>query len=45
MIFSICLSVLIQTETNIVLNNSLHYLVRTPHDSGLFGAKFLFHEW
>ena len=24
MIFSICLSILIQTETNIVLNNSLH---------------------
>ena len=45
MIFSICQSILIQTETNIVLNNSLHQLVRAPHDVGLFGTIFLFHEW
>ena len=44
-IFSIRLSILIQTETNIVLNNSLHQLVRAPHDAGLFGTIFLFHEW
>ena len=40
MIFSICQSILIQTETNIVLNNSLHLLVRAPHDAGLFGPWF-----
>ena len=44
MIFSICQSILIQTETNIVLNNNLHQLVRAPHDAGLFGAIFLCHE-
>ena len=44
-VFSICQSILIQTETDIVLNNSLHQLVRAPHDAGLFGTIFLFHEW
>ena len=44
MIFSICQSTLIQTETNIVLNNNLHKLVRA-HDAGLLGTIFLFHEW
>ena len=45
MIFSICLSILIHTETNIVLNKCLRNLVRASHDSGLFGTIFLFHEW
>ena len=45
MIFSVCLSSLIQTETNIVSNKCLHYLVRASHDSGLLGTIFLFHEW
>ena len=27
------------------LKQCLHYLVRASHDSGLFGTKFLFHEW
>ena len=45
MIISICLSILIQSETKIVLNKCLHYLVRASHDSGMFGTIFLFHEW
>ena len=40
----IWLSILVQTETNIVLI-SLHYLVRASNDSGLFCTIFLFHEW
>ena len=43
MIFCICLSILIQTETNICLNKWCHYLVRASHDSGLFDTIFLFH--
>ena len=45
MIFSIYVSIVIQTETNIVLNKCLHYFVRASNDSGLFGIIFLFHEW
>ena len=44
MIFCIYLSILIQIETNIVLNKCLHNLVRASHHLGLFGTVFLFHE-
>ena len=39
------LSILIHTETNIVLNKYWHYLVRASHDSGLCGTILPFHEW
>ena len=44
-ILCIWLSILVQTETNIVLKKCLHYLVRASNDSGLFDKIFLFHEW
>ena len=44
MIVCICLSTLIQTDINIILNKSCHYLVRAPQDSGPYGTIFLFHE-
>ena len=43
MIFCICLSILIQTETNMVVNKWCLYLVGASHHLGLIEAIFLFH--
>ena len=40
MIFCFCLSIPIQTETDIVLNKCCHYLVRGFHDLGLLVQYF-----
>ena len=40
-----CLSILTQTETNIVLNKCCHYMGCASLDLGPFGTIFLFHEW
>ena len=40
MIFYIRLSIPIQTETELVLNKCLHYLVKGSHDSGLLLQYF-----
>ena len=42
MIFCICLSIPMQTETNKALNKCLHYLVIGSHDSGMFVQYYLY---
>ena len=42
MIFCICLTIPIQTETNKALNKCLHYLVIGSHDSGMFVQYYFY---